>query len=80
MNSNYLCLLLFRSNIEYELVLIGPVCITLHSEALNFNCYLSDHSIRWSMSLLSSWWQTAEEACSLQIEIIMLIYLLANLL
>ena len=46
------------SNIVYELVLVGPMCLTLHFEVLNFNCHLSDLSINWSMSLCSSWWQT----------------------
>ena len=29
-------------------------------EILDFNCHLSDHSIRWCISRCSSWWLTAE--------------------
>ena len=38
---------------EFELVLFGPMWITLHLEGLNFNYHLSDYSIRCKCSDLA---------------------------
>ena len=42
----------------HELIVVGPMCITLHFEVLSFN--LSNHSIRLYMPLYGPWCRTAE--------------------